>query len=214
MAERATRKRDEEIETLLDAEDYDEALTSILVEYGGEVYGYLLRRLGRRDAADDVYQQVSYRMLLTLPEYRRETCVRAWVYMKVRQEMKAFLQGNRRYHAECMSAAELSRMTALIERVRTRTAMRTETRMIVRSLADELDPLDQDLIIFRVDKQLSWKDITHLINESSDEQYKEGTLRQRYRRAKERLRELAREANLGSGDDDILDVFEVESEPR
>lgn len=208
MKSKATPGRDAKIEAFLDAQDFDEALTSILVEYGGEVYGYLLRRLGNRDAADDVYQQFSYRMLLTLPDYRRETCVRAWVYMKVRQEMKAFLQGSRRNHAEHMSAADLSRMSMLVERVRTRTAMRTETRMIARSLASELDPLDQDLIIFRVDKQLSWKDITHLINESSDEQYREGTLRQRYRRAKERLREMARAMDLRSADEEVMDVIE------
>jgi len=98
--------------------------------------------------------------------------------------------------------SEHSAILELAERVRTTTLvhLRTEVKDAITRLRDTLDPEDRELLILRVNRELSWVEVARVFEGiEADEaaiQRRSATLRKRYERVKVKLRELARGEGL------------------
>jgi len=93
----------------------------------------------------------------------------------------------------------------LVDRVRSATQAfaRTDAKDRVRALRERLPDDDQTVLILRVDRSLSWRELVLVMNDAETAQLSEAELqkseqrlRQRFKRIKDRLRELAKEDGL------------------
>ena len=91
-------------------------------------------------------------------------------------------------------AKELERLTATV-RAATQPYLRTEVKDAVSQLRQRLTPEEQTLLILRVDRALSWKEVGQIMADG-DEPLSEATLAKRYQRVRARLRKLAEDAGL------------------
>jgi RNA polymerase sigma-70 factor (ECF subfamily) len=97
---------------------------------------------------------------------------------------------------EVLEAARIALSTSmasqLAQRVRTATALhlRTESKSGVQALREELLSDEQSLLILRIDRDLSWREVAEVLGEA------EPTLRKRLERVKEKLRTLAQQRGL------------------
>lgn len=84
-------------------------------------------------------------------------------------------------------------LAEIAERTRTTTLsfLRTEIRDRARRLRELLDPEEQTLLILRVDRQMSWREIAVILHddEAADQPRRVAALRKRYERLLARLRE-------------------------
>ena len=98
----------------------------------------------------------------------------------------------------------------LAAEVRTTTAvhMRTEVKSRVAELRDSLAPEDRELLMLRVDRNLSWMDLATVLRGEDDapldgegQKREAARLRKRFQIVKDRLREMARKQGLlGDGE--------------
>jgi RNA polymerase sigma-70 factor (ECF subfamily) len=89
-------------------------------------------------------------------------------------------------------------------RTRTDAFLKTEVKNRMQELRQRLPAEDQQILILRVSRQLSWKEIAMVLADDglaasdADLQREATRLRKRFQLAKDRLRALAREEGLTS----------------
>jgi len=71
--------------------------------------------------------------------------------------------------------------------------LRTDTKDRFRALRSELEPSERALLVMRVDRDMSWDEIAHVLAAEGDAA-KPAALRKRFERIKQVLRESASEA--------------------
>lgn len=179
------------IRALRDSGDLRGAATALIEAYGPAVYGYLCAVIQDEPRAADAFGDVCLTIWEELGSCKAPS-FRAWAFVVARHRAHRQLRnaGRDRRNAPLSASPEL---TALADRVRTTTAVwhRTETREEIAQLRAALDPDEQTLLILRVERALSWREIAHVMEEQS-----EAALRKRFERLKARLREAARAAKL------------------
>src|SRR5205085_7003184 len=96
--------------------------------------------------------------------------------------------------------SDKSEVAQLAAHVRTSTLpfLKTEVKDELSKLRDELEPDDHALLILRIDRRLSWRDIARALPgdagagaADADLDKRAATLRKRFERAKSLLRDLA-----------------------
>jgi RNA polymerase sigma-70 factor (ECF subfamily) len=180
-----------EVRRLVEADDVDAAATRALKDYGPEVFSFLVAVLRNEDDAAEVFAEASVHLWRHLPSFRWECSLRTWVYVIARRRLLAF---QRQPPNRASRRVPLSRspVDAIAQEVRTTTAvyLRTEVKEAVSMIRKQLDPDDQTLLILRVDRGLSWREVSRVMDAP------EPALRKRFERLKTRLRELAREHGI------------------
>lgn len=177
----------------LDSGDHQAAAAAILRGYGVEVLGYLIAQTRDSDLADDVFATTCEDLWRGLPSFRRESSARTWLYRVAynalqRHRKDAFARRRRPLSPE---------LAEIAQDVRTRTApyLRTEAKDAVSELRQKLAPDEQTLLILRIDRGLSWREVGEVMA-GDDDPPSEATLAKRFQRVKTRLRRLAEEAGL------------------
>lgn len=171
-----------------------EAATAALELYGGELFGFL-RGIARNDAlADDAFGATCEKLWRGLAEFRWEASLRSWLYTIARRAL-ADLRDHAHRRANHLP---LSQVDALAAQIRSATLpiLRTEVKDGFRALRAELPAEDHELLMLRIDRQLSWRDIARILGEAegagdADLDQRAANLRKRFERAKLRLRKLA-----------------------
>jgi RNA polymerase sigma-70 factor, ECF subfamily len=191
------------IRAACDAGDLDRAVTLALEGYGREIFGFLVERLRSEDEAGDVFGDFSVELWHSLAGFEWRCSARAWCYTLARHAASRYRRapGRRPGRNVPLSAAGLS---ALEARVRTETLryLRSETKSRMAELRRQLSPEDQTVLILRIDKELSWKELALIMSydglEPTDAALgrEAARLRKRFQIAKDALREMAREAGL------------------
>lgn len=176
----------------LDAADRDQAVTLLLSAMGSEILSYLIGVLHDEQAAREVLCECGTELWEALPTFRRECSLRTFCY---RLAWHGALR-HRRDPFRRRAVALTGPAEALVAEVVSRTAahLRTEARQAVDRLREQLDPEEQTLLTLRIDRRLSWSEVAQVLS------LPEATLRKRFERIKERLRQAAqREGLLGVG---------------
>jgi RNA polymerase sigma-70 factor, ECF subfamily len=179
----------------------EQAATLALEAYGHEILGFLIARLGEQ-RGNEVFSEFLEDFWRGLPDFGWRSTLRTWAYTLARHATSRHLRNEQR-RPELLSTTSAG-LSALVERVRTETAahLRTTVKDRLRELRARLPDDDQTLLILRVDRKLSWRDLACVMNEHSatpdeDELDKAAArMRQRFQAAKERLRDLAEAEGL------------------
>lgn len=195
-------ERDAELESAtrasLDRGDVAGATTQIVQGYGPEILGYLLAMSRREIDAHDVFAQFCEDLWRGLAGFRWESSLRTWCYVLARNALRRLRRGAPERHGPHVPPSQAAELHALAERARTATAeyMRTETRSRFAALRERLDPDDRTLLILRVDRRMSWRDIAAVLGEPPEPaalDRRAAALRKRFERLKLELRkQLAR----------------------
>ncbi|MEO8699431.1 MAG: sigma-70 family RNA polymerase sigma factor [Kofleriaceae bacterium] len=187
----------EELEAALkqqfDAADFDGTMTAAIEGYGGELYGFLVGLAHDRALADDVFGSACERLWKALPKFRWDSTFRVWAYTIARNE---FLRSTRETNRakQRVPISQVASIQQAIDRARTSTPLhqRTDVKDRFAKVREELEPDDHMLLGLRLDRQMGWTDIARVLG-SGDEAAvtrEAATLRKRYERLKDRLREL------------------------
>jgi RNA polymerase sigma-70 factor (ECF subfamily) len=202
VSERAPDPIAIDVKKALESGDEHAAVTRALEGYGPEVMGFLVAFLRDSDAADDVFSQFCEDVWHGLSRFRWEGALRAWVYAVARHAAVRYRRtGYERRRRPLEAAAALSQLE---ERVRTLTVtyLRTENRSAIDRLREQLAPDERALLILRLDRKLAWNEIAEIMADEEPKPTPESlkkdaaTLRKRFERVKDRLRELAKAAGL------------------
>ncbi|HEV7558575.1 MAG TPA: sigma-70 family RNA polymerase sigma factor [Kofleriaceae bacterium] len=181
----------------IDREDLQGAATAALQIYGSEIYGFLRATARDDDLGAEAFAQLGEDLWRGLAQFRWEASLRSWCYMLARNALHRLRRDPRRSPARHagLSAVEVS---AIAEQLRTATAAynKTEVRDELAVLRAQLDPEDHELLLLRLDRQMSWKEIARIRGGNDDITTRAAALRKRFERAKDRLRELALENGL------------------
>ena len=187
-----------------DAGAHADAARLIIEGYGGELLGFLRSRLADSDASDEVFAQLGEELLRSLPRFEWQCSARAWAYTLARHTASRYFRSPARrpaYNRSLSAALETSKV-ALKSRTPTRPYLRTDVKQRMRLLREQLPPDDQTLLILRVDRNLSWKEVALVMTYDGAALPAEGVkresarLRKRFQLVKDRLRTLAEEEGL------------------
>jgi RNA polymerase sigma-70 factor (ECF subfamily) len=178
------------IQAKLDRGDLREAATEAIRGYGPQILGYLASVLRDVDTAYDVFAQFSEDLWKGLPAFRRECSFRTWTYTLAWNAAKR--HANEAYHRR-VRRLHTTEISEVAQEVCASTL--PHLRDLASRLREGLDPDEQTLLILRVDKGLSWKEVVHVMSEL-DHPPDEATLRKRFERVKEKLRRSAEAQGL------------------
>jgi len=196
------------IRQAFEAGQLERAATVGLELYGRELLGFLIARVGEQ-RGHEVFSDVLEDLWRGLPAFEWRSSLRTWLYTLARHALARHARGLRRRRDAPLDTS--SAFDAMVERVRSETAahMQTAVKSRFRELRAQLPEDDQNLLILRVDRHMSWRDLAVVMCEGEAPTSREdldrhaARMRQRFQQAKARLRALAEaEGLVPSGDDD------------
>jgi RNA polymerase sigma-70 factor, ECF subfamily len=188
--------REAEIRRSHASADYDAATTAILRGYGPEIYRFLYGKLRDPELASEAFSQFTEDLWRGISGFEWRSSARVWAYAVARRAASRTIARERpdRGHVPLSQALQL-----VEQQVRTDTLKRleNEARGRLEEICDELPAEDRTLLLLRVNRELGWKEIAHVLlyngcEVSDHELDQEATrLRKRFQLLKERLHNLA-----------------------
>ena len=193
-AARAARER--EIRSKLDTGGARDAAAAAIELYGGEVLGFLHAVARDEDLASEAFSAFSEDLLRGLPGFRWDASLRTWAYALARNALHRLRRDPRRRARNNVPLSNPGAdISAIVDQVRTATLpfLRTSVKDELRRLREALDPDDHALLVLRIDRKMSWRDIARALpgEETEEVDRRAATLRKRFERAKTMLREMA-----------------------
>jgi len=70
----------------------DKAVEVVTIAMGGQLVGYLTKRLGNRQEAEDCLQETTIRVMSDLPTYDKSVPVANWIYLRANWTMQKMRQ--------------------------------------------------------------------------------------------------------------------------
>lgn len=194
MSERTPSESEVAIIALLQAGDRRAAVEATLKQLGPEVHGFILAMVRDPDLAQEAFSIFCEDVWRGLPDFRWNSSLRTWLYAVARNASHRA----RRNKARARLLLDDAEFTSLEAELRSQTAtyLRTDVKDAVRDLREQLTEDEQELLILRVDRDMSWAEIAQvrLAPESVDEaqlQREASTCRKRFERTRQRLKKLA-----------------------
>ena len=185
---------EQEIESLRNEGALDRAATKAIECYGPEVLGFLVTVLRHEHDANEVFSQACEDLWRGMAGFEGRCSMRTWLYTLARHAAVRFRRSPDRRPAR---RAALSEAADVAERVRTVTHqyLRTTVKDQFSAIRDSLDEEDRALLVLRVDRKMSWREIarnTAAPDDSDDALHRaEGRLRKRFQNVKEEIRSRA-----------------------
>jgi len=195
---------DGEVRALCESGRFDDATTLTIRGYGPAVLGYL-RVLHDDDDAADVFSAFAERLWRAFPSFQWRCALQTWVYLIARRESLRFRKrGAHQLRRE--PNVELEKLPAHL-RTETASILHTEKRKRLLALRDELAREDQELLVLRLDRRMSWADVAMTLLDDPDAdtetlRRESARLRKRFQALKERLVTLGREKGFLPSPDD------------
>jgi RNA polymerase sigma-70 factor (ECF subfamily) len=179
---------------LLAQGDLAAAAEAIVRDYGPQILGYLASVMRNDADAGDVFSQFTEDLWRGLPGFRRECPVRVWAYRLAWHAAARHLRDPYRARGRRLETTELSRVA---DEVRSSVLLgRGEARRRgIDRLREKLAPDEQSLLVLRLDRGLSWREVATVLAEEGAS-VDEAALRKRFERLKDRLAAMAREEGL------------------
>jgi RNA polymerase sigma-70 factor (ECF subfamily) len=176
----------------------------MLRAYGPEILGFLIARVGDEDEAAEVFGEFSLDLWRGLGAFAWRCSARVWAFTLARHAAVRHALAPHRRRARNIPLSELSVVSAVAAEVRSQTSLhrRSDLKRQVRRLREGLPLEEQELLILRVDKRLSWRDLARVMvfaaRDPSDEELARAAarLRKRFELVKEKLRTAALQAGL------------------
>lgn len=207
----AREEVEQQIRQCCTAGDYRAAATVIVQAYGPEISSLLRARLRSEANGSEVFGMFCEDLWRALPAFEFRCSSRTWAYVLARHaELRFRGEPQRRPDRNLPFAGQLAEMPA---RGRTSTSpyRQTQVRERLRALRQRLHEQDELLLLLRVDRGLSWREIARvLLAEASVEssccadtphpelllEREAARLRQRFQVIKQKLRYWAEQEGL------------------
>lgn len=176
---------------LLARGDVRAAATEAIRGYGPAVIRYLRSALRDEDDAADAFSRFAEKLWHSLPSFRGECTLRAFCY-KVAWSEAEHVRGDayRRRRVRLRSGIA----SRLAEEVRASSAARREREAErLAELRAALEPHEQSLLALRIDQELSWREIAHVLAAGGEPELTEAAVRKRFERTKDKVAAMARE---------------------
>lgn len=178
------------IRQLLDRADRAGAARVAIEEYGPGILGYLVAILRNEEDGREAFGQFCEDLWRGLPGFRGEAAFRTWAYALAYHAAHRFARQPYRARMRRIATSEIS---SVAEQVQTSTVPRL--RSVAARLRERLDPDDQTLLILRVDREMAWDDVAHVLS-TQGRSVDSALLRKRFERLKQRLARMAEDAGL------------------
>lgn len=187
---------DRELRALIANGDIDRATELAIRTYGPELVGWLSSILPSEADAHDAFSRASEELWRSLQRFDGRCSLRTWCYMLARHAA-AHVRSRPPKQREVLVSHVPSVLGAITHVWNTTKQGQARAADVYAQIRAELEEEDQTLLVLRVDKNLSWKEIAQvLLGEAADTEAvdrKAATLRKQFERVKERLRALAAE---------------------
>jgi RNA polymerase sigma-70 factor (ECF subfamily) len=144
-------------------ERWSEAATAALEGYGDELLGYLVALARNETDANDAFSTFAEDMWKGLPRFGWQSSFRTWAYTLARHALSRVRRDAFRRRGVALEDAHVA---ALVEKTRTRTAefLQTEVRDKLAEIRAQLDPDDQTLLILRINRGLTYREIARVLD--------------------------------------------------
>lgn len=171
----------------------DAATTLAINTYGPELHGYLLAVTHDQHSADEAFALACEAIWKALPGFRWESSLRTWAYAIVRRVLAQYRQRPAAQRLEQRIPSSMLHSIAEVRRSSTAPYQRTDLKDRFQELRATLDPIDHELLLLRLDRQMSWKDIARATadDDAGNIDQRAASLRKRFERLKDELRDLA-----------------------
>jgi RNA polymerase sigma-70 factor (ECF subfamily) len=189
----AASELDRTVRAMLESGDLDGAATRALEHYGPELYGFHRAIARDDDLASDAFALASEQLWRNLARFRWEASLRTWAYQLFRHALYQVRTDPRRRPDRNLPLSIVQSIEH-IHRSMTAPYQRTEVKEGLRALREALDPLDHEILVLRLDRAMSWKDIARALADDDSQanlDQRAAAFRKRFERAKAQLRELA-----------------------
>ncbi len=184
---------EERIAAALARRDIQGAATEAIRGYGPQILGYLRAVLRDPEDAAEVFSQFAEDLWKGLSRFRGECTVRVWAYKVAWHAASRFLRDPYRRRRERLPSTFASQLAETLLSTPGGVAERRSAE--VRQLRQHLGPEEQTLLVLRVDRQLSWREVAQVMA-GEGEPVDEATLRKRFERLKAKLAQLAKNKGL------------------
>jgi RNA polymerase sigma-70 factor (ECF subfamily) len=174
---------------LLGAGDHATAATVAVRGYGPQILGYLQAVLRSEDDGAEAFSTFCENLWTGIPGYQHRNSFKAWAYTIAWHAALRIVQDPQRKRQRPLQTSQAEQL-ALEVRSLTAPHFQTANKDGLAELRQALDPADQTLLILRIDRGLSWSEVAEVVA-SEGEDVSEASLRKRFERIKERVRELA-----------------------
>jgi RNA polymerase sigma-70 factor (ECF subfamily) len=193
MAKEDQEQLEASLAAALAAGQLSEAATLAIRGYGPQILGYLSGLLRNDGLADEAFSRFAEDLWKGIGNFRRESSFRTWSY-RVAWSAARDVQGEAfRRRGRRLETAEISQ---LVQEVRSSAALhQEEAQDKLEKLRAKLTPEEQTLLILRINRGLSWKEVAEVMAEG-DAPVDEAALRKRFERVKTRLRKLAEDEGV------------------
>lgn len=186
---------DHALHELLAGGDIARATERVLRAHGPEIMEWLHATVATEADACDAFALFAEALWQSLSRFDGRCSTRTWCYMLARHASFRVREARRVRRAVPLTAGALDQLIAEV-RETTLVHLRTEVKDRVRALREQLPPDDRTILILRVDRQLGWRDIAHVMLGDAAASTTEldrmvAALRKRFERVKQRLRALA-----------------------
>lgn len=169
------------------------AATLVIRAYGPAVLRYLRSLLRSEADAADAFSEWAETLWKSLPGFRGEASVRTWSYRVAWTCARNVRDEAWKKRGRPLATGEASQLAA---EVRTNSKVADEQkRQALDELREALDQEDQSLLVLRIDQQLAWNEIAHVMAEHGDE-VEAAALMKRFERLKVKLAKMAKERGL------------------
>jgi len=201
--------REQEIRAAFDSGRMQDAATAVLAAYGDEILSFIHSRLRDRVDSDDAFAMFAEDLWNGLPSFGWRSSVRTWAYTLARNATVRYASTNGRRAARNVPLSYPGAVAKLVERVRETTEhyKRTAVKDQFRALREQLDLEDQTLLILRVDRNMSWRELAQTLSGTVDLdedaiERESARLRKAFERVKRELKRLSEEQGLLKPDKD------------
>ena len=182
------------IQSHLEANDTDTAITETIRGYGPEILGFLVGAMGDETAASEAFSTFTEDLVRGIAGFRWSSSLRVWCYVLARNASNRYYRDpflQRRYPLETREYAKVISDT----RTKTLTFLRTEVKDGVARIRERLTPNERTLLILHVDRNMNLKEVAKVMS-TKKKPVSHPALRKRFQRIKEKIRELALEEGL------------------
>ena len=178
---------EERTSALLAAGDFEGAATTTLRQHGPAVHRFLGALLGDWSLAGDAHSLFCEWVWRDICTFRGRSSLRAWCFGVAVNAARRVREDPWRRRARRLST---SGAAAVVARASRSSGEALEARaQLLEAVRAELPEQDRTLLALRLDRALGWREIEAILR-SAGEPVSAATLRKRYERLRERLKEL------------------------
>ncbi len=185
---------EERIRELAARGDVQGAATEAIRWLGPEVLGYLTAMVKAEADAGEVFSQFAEDLWRGFPGFRWESSLRTWAYRIAYHAAARFARDPYRQRGQRFETTMASRIADDVRRSSVLRQDRREQQLV--ALRAGLDPDERTLLILRLDRALSWREVAEVLAAQGEAPADEAALRQRFARIKDKLGKKARQAGL------------------